>query len=201
MLADQTIDTYLQHLASKTPTPGGGAAAGISGAQAAALLGMVAQFSQQQPVLMQTVIDTCDYSAQAFMRLAQEDIAGFRAVMAAYGMAATDAVGKQQKQAAVQEALGAAIAAPLAMIDETMDLLPLAQQLQIHGNKNLITDVGIAASLLLSCLQSSQMNLRVNLRSIKTPMLIADCHAKLQTIQQGVATCQKLITDIDISLT
>jgi hypothetical protein len=43
--------------------------------------------------------------------------------------------------------------------------------------------------------------LRVNLRSIKTPMLIERCHAKLQTVQQGVATCQKLIADIDISLT
>jgi formiminotetrahydrofolate cyclodeaminase len=64
----------------------------------------------------------------------------------------------------------------------------------------LITDVGIAASLLLSCLQSSQMNLRVNLRSIKTLALIERCHAQLQIVQQGVTTCQQLIIDIDTSL-
>jgi formiminotetrahydrofolate cyclodeaminase len=201
MLANETIETYLQHLANKTSTPGGGAAAGISGAQAAALLGMVAQFSQQQPALMQSVIDTCDRSAQAFMRMAQEDITGFKAVMTAYGMPATDSASKQQKQVAVQQALGAAVAAPLAMINETMDLLPLAQQLQTYGNKNLITDVGIAASLMLSCLQSSQMNLRVNLRSIKTPALIVRCQAQLQIVQQGVTACQQLIADIDTSLT
>jgi formiminotetrahydrofolate cyclodeaminase len=200
MLAEQTIETYLQQLAGKTSTPGGGAAAGISGAQAAALLGMVAQFSQQQPALMKTVIDTCDHSARAFMRLAQEDMTGFKAVMTAYAMTTTDSASKQQKQTAVQQALGAATAAPLAMINETMELLSLAQQLKTHGNKNLITDVGIAASLLLSCLQSSQMNLRVNLRSIKTPALIERCESQLQTVQQGVATCQRLIADIDTSL-
>ncbi|MFT4721052.1 MAG: formiminotetrahydrofolate cyclodeaminase [Candidatus Azotimanducaceae bacterium] len=199
MLTNQTIETYLQQLAGKTSTPGGGAAAGISGAQAAALLGMVAQFSQQ-PTLMQTVIDACDRSAGAFMRMAQEDITGFKAVMTAYGLPATDSTSKQQKQIAVQEALGAAVAAPLAMIDEAMTLIALAQQLQTHGNKNLITDVGIAASLLLSCLQSSQLNLRVNLRSIKTQELIERCQAQLLTVQQGVAACQQLIAAIDTSL-
>jgi len=200
MFANQTIETYLQQLAGKTSTPGGGAAAGISGAQAAALLGMVAQFSQQQPTLMESVIDACDRSASAFMGMAQEDITGFKAVMAAYGLPATDSASKQQKQIAVQEALGAAVAAPLAMIDEAMKLIALTQQLQIHGNKNLITDVGIAASLLLSCLQSSQMNLRVNLRSIKTQELIERCQAQLLTVQQGVAACQQLIAAIDTSL-
>jgi len=146
------------------------------------------------------VIDTCDHSAGAFMRMAQEDITGFKAVMTAFGLPATDSASKQQRQIAVQAALGAAVAAPLAMIDETMTLIALAQQLQTHGNKNLITDVGIAASLLLSCLQSSQMNLRVNLRSIKTQELIERCQAQLLTVQQGVAACQQLIGAIDTSL-
>jgi formiminotetrahydrofolate cyclodeaminase len=200
MLENQSIAAYLQQLAARTSTPGGGAAAGVCGAQAAALLGMVAQFSKQQPTLMQAVIMHCDNSARAFLNMAEADVAGFKAVMAAYGLPTVDGASKEHKQLALQEALRAAVAAPLAMIDETIKMIPLAQQLVQFGNKNLVTDVGIAASLMQSCLQSSQLNVRVNLRSIQDLELTEHCQAQLHRVQQGAMTCQQLLADIDASL-
>lgn len=200
MLAQQTISHYLQHLAGKFSTPGGGAAAGISGAQAAALLAMVAEFSKDQVTLMAAIIATCETSRNHYLDLAEQDIQGFNAVMAAYGLSATDAAAKQHKQQALQAALQTAAAAPMAMIRAALALLPVAQQLRDTGNKNLITDVGIAASLLLSCLQSSRLNLLVNLRSIKDPAFIRAGQHLLASSEEGLAAFGDMVSAVEARL-
>ena len=45
MIASQSVDRYLDRLASGDPTPGGGAAAALHAAQGAALVAMVARFT------------------------------------------------------------------------------------------------------------------------------------------------------------
>jgi methenyltetrahydrofolate cyclohydrolase len=42
---DETIGTFLDKLAAKTPAPGGGAVAALHAAEAAALLAMVARYT------------------------------------------------------------------------------------------------------------------------------------------------------------
>jgi methenyltetrahydrofolate cyclohydrolase len=42
---ENTIDSYLQALADRVPAPGGGASAALHAAQAAALVAMVARYS------------------------------------------------------------------------------------------------------------------------------------------------------------
>jgi formiminotetrahydrofolate cyclodeaminase len=42
---EQTIEAFLTDLAARIPAPGGGATAALHAAQAAALLGMVARYS------------------------------------------------------------------------------------------------------------------------------------------------------------
>lgn len=200
MLAQQTISHYLQRLAGKFSTPGGGAAAGISGAQAAALLAMVAEFSKDQATLMADIIATCETSRSHYLNLAEQDIEGFNAVMAAYGLAATDAAAKQHKQQALQAALQTAATAPMDMIRAALALLPVAQQLRDTGNKNLITDVGIAASLLQSCLQSSRLNLLINLRSIKDPAFISESQRLLAATEDGIAAFNQMISDVEARL-
>ena len=127
MLADQSIDTYLQRLAGKSSTPGGGAAAGIAGAQAAALLGMVAQYSKDESLSLPTIIAMCETSSRHFLALADQDIAGFNQVMAAYGLPANDSAAKQRKQVALQQALETAALAPTEMLKACLALLSTAK--------------------------------------------------------------------------
>ncbi|MGH3280617.1 MAG: cyclodeaminase/cyclohydrolase family protein, partial [Trebonia sp.] len=44
-MRDESIESFLTRLASRSPVPGGGAAGALQAAQAAALLAMVARFS------------------------------------------------------------------------------------------------------------------------------------------------------------
>ena len=45
MISSETINEYLARLASREPTPGGGAAAALHAAQGAALVAMVARYT------------------------------------------------------------------------------------------------------------------------------------------------------------
>lgn len=45
MIATEPIDRYLERLASREPTPGGGAVGALHAAQGAALIGMVARYT------------------------------------------------------------------------------------------------------------------------------------------------------------
>ena len=200
MFSDQSIDTYLQRLAGKTSTPGGGAAAGISGAQAAALLGMVAQYSKEDELPIQTIITTCRASSRRYLSLTEADITGFNAVMTAYGLPSQDAATKQLKTAALQHALETAAGPPSEMIKVSMALLPTARQLLDRGNKNLLTDVGVAASLLLSCIQSSRLNLLVNLKAIKNPAFIVEGQALLASTTTPVYELNQIVSNIENSL-
>ncbi len=200
MLADQSIDTYLQRLAGKTSTPGGGAAAGISGAQAAALLGMVAQYSKDESLSLPTIIAMCETSSRHFLELAEQDIAGFNEVMAAYGLPANDSAAKQLKQVALQQALETAALAPTEMLKACLALLSTAITLRDRGNKNLITDVGIAASLLLSCIQSSRLNLLVNLQAITNQTFRDDSLSLLAATAAPIADFNQLISSIEDGL-
>ncbi|MBE0436491.1 MAG: cyclodeaminase/cyclohydrolase family protein, partial [Methylomicrobium sp.] len=48
-IKDKSLKTYLDELASKAPTPGGGSAAALMGAQAVALVGMVCNLTIGKP--------------------------------------------------------------------------------------------------------------------------------------------------------
>ena len=52
---EMTIDAYLSALGSTAPAPGGGAAAGLIGAQACALGEMVSRLSSSERILMISV--------------------------------------------------------------------------------------------------------------------------------------------------
>jgi formiminotetrahydrofolate cyclodeaminase len=96
--------------------------------------------------------------------------------------------------------LEAAAQAPTEMIKACIALLSTALTLCNLGNKNLITDVGIAASLLLSCIQSSRLNLLVNLKAIKNQTFIDDSLSLLAATATPIADFNQLIDSIETGL-
>jgi formiminotetrahydrofolate cyclodeaminase len=66
MLQQLTIEEFLEELAARKPTPGGGSVAALSGALAAGLVCMAAEFSGQARTLMNTLTDLVDRDAKAF---------------------------------------------------------------------------------------------------------------------------------------
>jgi formiminotetrahydrofolate cyclodeaminase len=138
MLQELTIEEFLEELAAKQPTPGGGSVAALSGALAAGLVSMAADFSQnkdfseQARTLMNTLTHLIDRDAKAF---ASRDL-------------------KEATQV------------PLETAKHSYAVLKLAGALLETCNPKVITDIGVASEMAEGAVKGAMLNVKVNLASI-----------------------------------
>src|SRR5215472_12483435 len=86
-MRDQTIDAFLGDLAARIPAPGGGATAALDAAQAAALVAMVARYSdgpRYDAELMRRIVTEADVLRDEALALAEADADSFAKVAPAY---------------------------------------------------------------------------------------------------------------------
>ena len=86
-MRDDTIAGFLEQLAARVSAPGGGATAALHAAQAAALLAMVARYSdgpRYHAVLMNRIVTEADALREGALALAEADaiVAAVRAEVA-----------------------------------------------------------------------------------------------------------------------
>src|SRR3974390_3111583 len=103
-MRDETISAFLEQLAARVPTPGGGATGALHAAQSAALLAMVARYSdgaKYDAALMDHIIAEADGLRTDALTLAESDEEAFAAVAEAYRLPKETAEQKQARSAAV----------------------------------------------------------------------------------------------------
>jgi formiminotetrahydrofolate cyclodeaminase len=138
VLQELTIEEFLEVLAARKPTPGGGSVAALSGALSAGLVSMAAEFSGNKDVceraraLMGTLTNLIDRDAKAF--------------------AAGD--------------LREATRVPLQTAKYSYEVLKLAGALLETCNPKVITDIGVAAKMAEAAVKGAILNVEVNLASI-----------------------------------
>lgn len=165
---DVTIGEFLEQLAAKVPAPGGGAAAALQAAQAAALLAMVGRYSQSPKYAdhaktIERIVDEADDRRAEALQLAEEDAVAFQAVSQAYRLPAATLEEKATREQAVREALVEAARPPAAVVANATRLIELAEELLQIGNPNLLTDVAAAAAAASAAATTAHVNVEVNL--------------------------------------
>ena len=147
-MRDETVETFLGQLAARVPAPGGGATAALHAAQSAALIAMVARYSdgaRYDAGLMGRVVTEADRLRDEALRLAEADAEAFGAVSAAYQRPKGTAELVAARSAAIAEALIGAAGPPADVIRTARRLIELAAELLPAGNRNVVTDVAAAA--------------------------------------------------------
>src|SRR5580704_12650526 len=189
-MRDETITAFLDQLAARVPAPGGGATAALHAAQSAALLAMVARYSdaaKYDAVLMDHVITQADGIRNDALTLAERDAAAFGAVTTAYALPKDTDEEKTARSAAIAAALAEAARPPADVVRLTLLLVGLAEELRPAGNRNVITDVAAAAEAARAAAITAQVNIEVNLRGLKDP-LVLDELAGLAEVTDDVVT-------------
>src|SRR5260370_1342959 len=136
-MRDETITAFLGQLAARVPAPGGGATAALHAAQSAALVAMVARYSngsRYDAELMARIITEADILRDQALTLAEDDAAAFGAVSAAYQLPKETTELLQARSAAIAEALGGAARPPAEVIRTAPSLIGLAQELLPAAN-------------------------------------------------------------------
>ncbi len=172
-IASQAVGGFLESLNAKVPTPGGGAAAAIAGATAAATAGMVVSYSVDKKTLAKHQAFNADAQKQLnraramFLTLGDEDAAGYGVLNTLWKLDKDH----PDRVAGWDEAVAGAIGPPQAMLALGVDMLRLCEKLIATTNKQLKSDLCVAAVLGQAAARSAAWNVRINI-----PLLPCDDH-------------------------
>ncbi|KQO54377.1 MULTISPECIES: methenyltetrahydrofolate cyclohydrolase [unclassified Methylobacterium] len=170
--ANETIQSFLDGLASSAPTPGGGGAAAISGAMGAALLSMVCNLTIGKKKYVEVegelkeILGKSEALRAELTGMIADDVEAFDAVMGAYGLPKGTDEEKAARAARIQEALKVATDVPLACCRACREVIDLAEAVAEKGNLNVISDAGVAVLSAHAGLRSAALNVYVNAKGL-----------------------------------
>ena len=194
MIKDKSIQVFLDELASKASTPGGGSAAAIIGAMGAALISMVANFTvgkkgyEDVDAEAQAILDKSENLRAQLTGMIKADVDVFNRVMGAYGMAKDTDEQKAARTNAIQSALKEAADVPLACARISADVIKLSLPIAEKGNRNVISDAGVAVLAGQAALRSAALNVYINIGGIKDEAFVTDRRKQLEDIMTGMDT-------------
>lgn len=188
MIRHESIEGYLQRLASGDPTPGGGATGALAVAEGAGLVSMAARYSDRDDVSRR-----CGDLIRDCLAVADEDERGFGAVAEAFGLPRGSDQERAERSAAIQEALAEAVRPPEAIVDAVERLLREAEEVLEDGNPNTLSDVGTALGCARAGLTAAVVTLETNLAPLKDDERSADLRERIGRAEELAGRVDALV--------
>ena len=173
MTKEQTVEQYLEVLSSKQPVPGGGGASALAGALGSALGLMVGNLTVGKKKYAEVEGEIKEYMEQLtqlrtdFLRLADEDAMVFAPLAAAYGLPTETEEQRAYKDAVMEENLQRASLVPLSVMEATLKMIAVLEELEQKGSVMAVSDVGVAVQCARTALAGAVMNVYINTKSMK----------------------------------
>jgi len=167
-LEGMKIADYFDELSTDSPAPGGGSVAAVSGAQAAALVSMVANLTHGKKGYedawedMEKVAIEAQKLKDELAKSIDRDTNAFNALMAANRMPKKTDEQKAERERAIQEATLGAIEVPLSVVRNMVKVMELAKIAAEKGNRNSISDVSTAAAQARAAAEAAADNVMIN---------------------------------------
>lgn len=181
---DYTIEKFISDLESDMPAPGGGSVAGLIAALSGALNSMVYSLTIDKKNYMlldektKVVIKSFRLKSLEFtkrsLELMDEDRENFLKLMDCYKMSKDTDEERKLKKKAIKKNTIKAMEAPLALARECIMFYENLKIMAKYGNKMLLSDLGISAILLHSAIESSIINIKVNLNGLRNEEFFKD---------------------------
>ncbi|RKZ35168.1 methenyltetrahydrofolate cyclohydrolase [bacterium] len=173
MILNKSLETFFDELASNSATPGGGSIAALAGASSAGLISMVCNLSigkkncEQHQEEIKSILEKSEELRKHQQELIEQDVEAFNDFMSALRMPKNNEEEKLLRKEALNHALQKATFVPVRIMEHSAELLLLSLKLAPICNKNVISDVGIAAVMAESAINSAWFNVAINLNSCK----------------------------------
>ncbi|MGI8998343.1 MAG: cyclodeaminase/cyclohydrolase family protein [Candidatus Limnocylindria bacterium] len=168
-LSEMTVRTLVERMATSDPVPGGGSAAALAGAMGAALVQMVVALTVARPSEEgnETTLTDLRTAAAAWqselINLSELDANAYEAVVRARKLPRESQRERDARSVHISAAMREATRIPLATARAASAVLDLAGQVAPIGNRNAISDVGVAGILATTSLRGAALNVEINL--------------------------------------
>ena len=168
-----SLREFANELSLDSPAPGGGSVAALCGALSAGLSAMVANltvgkkgYERVSRLMIETAVRAQELKEEC-LRIVDEDTAAFNAVMDAFRLPKGTEAQKAERDAAVEAATKEATRVPFRLLGISEELIKLARTAARRGNKNSLSDAGVAALAARTTAEGAAYNVRINLSGIK----------------------------------
>jgi formiminotetrahydrofolate cyclodeaminase len=174
---DESISQFLEELGSDLSAPGGGSVAGLVAALSGALNSMVYSLTVGKKKYLnlqdseKEIINKFEKESKEFtlrsVELMEEDRDNFLKLMDCYKLPKDTEEEKEKRASAIKENTIKSMEAPLILARQSLGFYENLKIMAKYGNKMLLSDLAISAILLNSAIESSIVNVKVNLNGLR----------------------------------
>jgi glutamate formiminotransferase / formiminotetrahydrofolate cyclodeaminase len=167
-LIDMNLKSFMEITASESPAPGGGSVSAYLGALGAALGTMVANLSSHKRGWDDRWKMFSDWAEKGkaiqieLLNLVDEDTTAFNRLMEGYALPRKTEEEIKLRNSAIQEATRNVIFVPLRVMETAYSCFGLIREMVEEGNPNSVTDAGVGALALRSCIKGALLNVKIN---------------------------------------
>lgn len=164
--------SFIEELASPTPTPGGGSAGAYAGAMGAGLVAMVSGLTigkkkyAEVEAEMQAIRVMAEKLRKELTQAVDDDASSFEVLMATFKLPKDTDDQKSARSAAIHKATLNAANVPLHVADDAVRVMGLALKCAKHANVNAISDAMSGFAMCRAALTAAGYNVRINIKSL-----------------------------------
>jgi len=202
--AQLSLRELLDRLSSSDPVPGGGSAAALAGAMGASLVSMVAALTvgraeyAEVDAIVREIGEAASSLRDELIELAERDSDAYQAVVTARRLPRESDEQRSARARAMSSAVVQAAEVPLRTARVARQALELAGRIAPIGNRNAVSDAGVAALLAAAAIRGAILNVRINLPYLPEDAPIrGEAGAELSRLEQEVTTLEAAaLTDV-----
>ncbi len=206
-LASMDLVAFCSELASDSPAPGGGSIAALNGALSAGLSAMVGNLTfgkkgyEEVRGEMEIVAEKAQPLKDFFIEAIDRDTEAFNRLMAAFALPKKNDDDKKARQEAIDEATREATRVPFTVLERSRTAAELALAVAKKGNRNSLSDAGVAGLAAALCAEGALYNVLINTQELPADSFRSETRAQARSLCACVLeTVAKIRAEMDKAL-
>lgn len=201
-LVEMSMEDFMNETASESPAPGGGSISAYIGSLGSALATMVANISSHKKGWDERWEEFSSWADMGksyqneLLRLVDEDTYAFNGIMEAFGLPKKTREEQEERNRAIEETTKNAILVPFKVMETAYKSLEVIQAMAEIGNPNSVSDAGVGALAVRSCVMGAFLNVKINASGLEDKQFVEDILQRGEEIEKKTIKKEKEILKI-----
>ena len=185
-VADRTIGAYIESLGGEQAMPGGGSAAGVVAALAAATAQLMASLTKEPSDRLREGAAKLVELRERALQCAEADERAYGSYLDALSLPKESTEEKAARKARMNETLEESARVPITLAVVAVEIVDAMENVILDGNKTVIGDAETAMVLASAVVDVCEINVKSNLTYIKDETLVDDLRESIEAASEMI---------------